>query len=71
MRRLDNILDMMLEGFVPLAALGVFLTMVSVLFGICAVIGGLIFHSFSAGVLVGLAVVFGGALLLVQLGKHT
>ena len=71
MKTLDSILDMLLEGFIQLASWGVMLIMVSCLFGICAVIGGLIFHSFLAGLLVGFVIVFGGGYLLSQLGKHT
>jgi hypothetical protein len=70
MKTLDSILDMLLEGFIQLASWGVMLIMVSCLFGICAVLGGLIFQSFIVGVLVGVVVVFGGGLLLFQLGKR-
>jgi hypothetical protein len=71
MKGLDYIVDTVLEGFIYLAPWGVMLIMVSVLFGISAVIGGLIFQSFLAGILVGLVVVLGGALLLFQLSKRT
>jgi hypothetical protein len=71
MKTLDNILDMVLEGFDQPASWGVMLIMGSVLFGICAVLGGLIFQSFVVGVVVGLVVVFGVGLLLFQLSKRT
>jgi hypothetical protein len=72
MKRLDNILDMILEGAINLASWSVFLILAGVLFGISAVIGGQIFHSLFAGVLVGLVVVFGGGCLLNQLrSKHS
>jgi hypothetical protein len=71
MKTLDNILEMVLEGAIYLATWSAFLIMVSCLFGICAVLGGLIFQSFFVGVLVGVVVVFGGGLLLFQLSKRT
>jgi hypothetical protein len=70
MNRLDEMLDRIIGGGIYLLMWGAFLLAAFLIFGFVALVSGIIFKSVLAGVVISLAVVFGGGYILYQVGKR-